>query len=158
MISSLIPFTSCFQSFPVSGSFTISQFFTSGGQSIILSASASVRPMNIQDWFPSGWAGFISGHPCRMTIYNLHVPLSLFGTSLFHFQFCCFLNCIQISQEEGRWSGIPITLRIFQPHSQQLWCVNKAEVDSFLELSCFFCDPMDVGNLISDSSAFFKSN
>ena len=58
--SSVIPFSSCLQSFPASGSFPRSQFFTSGGQSIRISASASVLPRNIQDWFPFGWAGFIS--------------------------------------------------------------------------------------------------
>ena len=49
--SSVVPFSSCPQSFPASGSFPISQFFTSGGQSTGVSASASVLPMNIQDWF-----------------------------------------------------------------------------------------------------------
>ena len=57
--SSVIPF-SCLQSFPASGSFQMSQFFTSGGQSIGVSASTSVLPMNIQDWFPLGWTGWIS--------------------------------------------------------------------------------------------------
>ena len=57
--SSIVPF-SCLQSFPASGSFQMSQFFTSGGQSIGVSASASVLPMNIQDWFPLGWTGWIS--------------------------------------------------------------------------------------------------
>ena len=52
--SSVIPFSSCFQSFPVSGSFPMSQFFTSGGQSIGVSASTSILPVNIQDWFPLG--------------------------------------------------------------------------------------------------------
>ena len=47
-------------SFPASGSFQMSQFFTLGGQSIGVSASASVLPMNIQDWFPLGWTGWIS--------------------------------------------------------------------------------------------------
>ena len=59
--SFVIPF-SCLQSFPSSGSFPTSQFFTSGGQSIGVSASASVLPMNIQDWFPLGLTGFISLH------------------------------------------------------------------------------------------------
>ena len=58
--SSVIPFSSHLQSFPASGSFPISQFFQSGGQSIGVSASASVLPMNIQDWFPLGWTGWIS--------------------------------------------------------------------------------------------------
>ena len=54
------PFSSCPQSFPASGSFPVSQFFASGGQSIGVSASASVLPMNIQDWSPLGWTGWIS--------------------------------------------------------------------------------------------------
>ena len=58
--SSVVPFFSCLQSFPAPGSFPMSQFFTSGGQSIGVSASASVLPMNIQDWFPLGWTGLIS--------------------------------------------------------------------------------------------------
>ena len=58
--SSVVPFSSCLQSFPASGSFPMSQFFTSDGQSIRVSASASVLPMNIQDWFPLGWTGWLS--------------------------------------------------------------------------------------------------
>ena len=58
--SSAIPFSSCLQSFPASGSFPMSQFFASGGQSIGVSASAAVLPMNIQDWFSLGWTGWIS--------------------------------------------------------------------------------------------------
>ena len=53
--SSVVPFSSCLQSFPASGSFPVNQFLTSGGQSIGVSDSASVLPMNIQDWFPLGW-------------------------------------------------------------------------------------------------------
>ena len=53
-------FSSHLQSFPASGSFPMSQFFTSGGQSIGVSASASVLPMNIQDWFPLGLTGLIA--------------------------------------------------------------------------------------------------
>ena len=58
--SSVIPFSSCLQSFLASGSFQRSQFFALGGQSIGVSASASVLPMNIQGWFPLGWTGWIS--------------------------------------------------------------------------------------------------
>ena len=57
--SSVIPFSSCLQSFPVSGSFQVSQFFTSGGQSIRASASITVLPMNIQVLFPWGLTGLI---------------------------------------------------------------------------------------------------
>ena len=58
--SSVIPFSSRLQSFPASGPFQMSQFFVSDGQSTGASASASVLPMNIQDWFPLGWSGWIS--------------------------------------------------------------------------------------------------
>ena len=58
--SSVIPFSSCLQSFPASGSFQMSQFFSSGGQSIGVSPSVSVLPMNIQNWFPLRWTGWIS--------------------------------------------------------------------------------------------------
>ena len=59
------------------------------------------------------------------------------------------------------WSGIPISIRIFQflliHRVKGFSIVNKAEIDVFLELSCFFDDPVDVGNLISGSSAFSKT-
>ena len=58
--SSVIPFSSCPQSFPESGSFPMSQLFASGGQSIGVSASTSVLPMNTQDWSPLAWTGWIS--------------------------------------------------------------------------------------------------
>ena len=57
--SSVIPFSSCLQFFPVSESFPVSQSFTSGGQRIGVSTSASVLPMNIQDWFPLGWTALV---------------------------------------------------------------------------------------------------
>ena len=58
--SSVVPFSSCPQSVPASGSFPMSQLFAWGGQSIAVSASASVLPMNTQDWSPLGWTGWIS--------------------------------------------------------------------------------------------------
>ena len=61
--SSVVLFSSCSQSFPASGSCPVSQLFTSGGQSIGASASASVLPMNIQDWFPLGLTGLMSLQP-----------------------------------------------------------------------------------------------
>ena len=57
--SSVVPFFSCLQSFPASRSFQMSHLFAWGSQSIRVSASASVLPMNIQDWFPLGWTGWI---------------------------------------------------------------------------------------------------
>ena len=61
--SSIVPFSSCLQFFPASGSFQMSQFFTSGGQSIGVSDSASGLPMNTQDWSPLGWTGWIFLQP-----------------------------------------------------------------------------------------------
>jgi len=58
--SSVVPFSSCTQSHPASGSFQMSQLFASGGQSIRVSASASVLPMNTQDWSPLGWTDWTS--------------------------------------------------------------------------------------------------
>ena len=75
---------------------------------------------------------------------------------------CCFFTCIQVSTRQAKWSGIPISWRIFQfvvIHTVKGFSVvSESEVDVFLEFSCFFYDPVDVGNLISGSSAFSKSN
>ena len=65
--SSVIPFSSCSQSFSASGSFPMSQLFTSGGQSIGVSASKSVLPMNTQDWSPLEWTGWISLQSKRLS-------------------------------------------------------------------------------------------
>ena len=65
--SSVVPFSSCPQSFPASRSFPMSQRFTSGGQSIAVSASTSVLEMNTQDWSPLGWTGWISLQPKRLS-------------------------------------------------------------------------------------------
>ena len=62
MWGSVVPFSSCLQSFPASGSFPMTQFFASGGQSIGVSASTLVLPMNTQDWSPLGWTDWISLH------------------------------------------------------------------------------------------------
>ena len=100
-----------------------------------------------------------------MTTYSLDVLLFLFGTSLCSMSSsnCCFLTCMQISQEAGQvvWYS-----HLFQnfPEFTVIHTVkgfgifNKAEIDVFLELSCFFDDPADVGNLVSGSSAFSKTS
>ena len=101
----------------------------------------------------------------KVTIYTLDVLLSQFGQ--FHCSMsssnCCFLTCIEISQETGEvvWYS-----HLFKNFSRFIvihtvkgfGIVNKAEIDVFLELPCFFDDSMDVGNLISTSSAFSKSS
>ena len=76
---------------------------------------------------------------------------------------CGFLTCIQISQEAGKVVWYSHLLKNFPQfvviHTVKGFSVvNEAEVDVFFEFSCFFCDPMDVGNLISGSSAFSKSS
>ena len=100
-----------------------------------------------------------------VTIYSLDVllpnlqPVCCSMTS----SYCCFLSCIQISQEAGQvvWyshllKNFPQFIAIHTVKGSGI--VNKAEIDVFLELSCFFHDPIDVGNLISGSSAFSKTN
>jgi len=100
----------------------------------------------------------------RVTIYSFDVLLSQFGTSpWFHFLFCCLLTCIQVSQEAGKVVWYSYLLRNFPQFvvihtATGFSIVNESEIDVFLELSCFFYDPTDVGNLISGSSAFSKSN
>ena len=76
---------------------------------------------------------------------------------------CCFLTCIQISQEAGKVVWYSHLLKNFPPFLviyivKGFGVVNKADVDVFMELSCFFDDPADVGNLISGSSAFSKTS
>jgi len=70
---------------------------------------------------------------------------------------CCFLTCIQISQEAGQVVWYSHLFKNF-PQFVVIHTVNKAKVDVFLELSCFFDDPTDIGNFISGSSAFSKSS
>ena len=70
--SSISPFSSCLQSFPASWSSQMSQFFTSGGYSIGVSASASVLPKNIQDWFPLGWTGFLAVQGTLKSLLQQH--------------------------------------------------------------------------------------
>ena len=81
--SSVVPFSSCLQSFPASGSFPMSQFFASGGQSIGASASASVLPMNIQGWCPLGLTALISlqSKGLSRVFYNTTVQKHQFFTA-----------------------------------------------------------------------------
>ena len=97
-----------------------------------------------------------------MTIYSLDELLFLFGTSLDISSNCCFLTCIQISQEAGQvvwyshlFQNFPQFIVI---HTVKGFGIVNKEVDVLLKLSWFFDDPMDVGNLISGSSAFSKSS
>ena len=92
--SAVVHFSSCLQSLPASGTFQMSQYFASGGQSIGVSASASVLPMNIQDWFPLGWPGwiFFQSKGLSRVFFNITVQkhqflgaqLSLYSNSHIH--------------------------------------------------------------------------
>ena len=100
-----------------------------------------------------------------MTIYSLDVLLSQFGTSLlFHVQFYLLLLDLHTDFSGNRSGGLVFpSLEEFStvcgdPHNQGYGIVYKAEVDVFLEVSCFFNHPTNVGNLISGSSAFSKSS
>ena len=99
--SCVVPFSSCLQSFPTSGSFPVSQFFTSGGQSIGVSALASVLPMSIQDWFPLGLTGLISLQSKGLSIifhdkwklYEIY-NFSAYEFSLEHSYVYSFIYCL----------------------------------------------------------------
>ena len=98
-----------------------------------------------------------------MTIYSLDVLLSVFGTSLLcHVQFKLLLPDLHTGFSRGRSCGLVFPSFSFQfiaIHTVKGFdVVNKAEIDVFLELSCFFDDPADIGNLISGSSAFSKTS
>ena len=100
----------------------------------------------------------------RVTIYSLEVLLSEFCASPFFHDSsnCCFLTCKQVSQEAGKmvwyshlFKNFPQCVVIHTLNSFRV--TNEAEVDILLEFSCFFYDPIDIDNLISCSSAFYKS-
>ena len=80
--SSVVPFPSCLQSFPASGSLQMSQCFTLGGQSILVLASVSVLPMTIQDWSPLGWSSWIS-------LLSKGLSRVFFNTTVWKHQFFC---------------------------------------------------------------------
>ena len=98
-----------------------------------------------------------------MTIYTLDILLSQFGTSPLSGCNCCFLTCIEVSQEIGKVVWYSHLLKNFPQfvviHTVRVFgIVNKAEIDVFRELSWIFNDPADVGNLIPGSLAFSKSS
>ena len=102
--SFVVPFSSCLQSFPASGSFPVSQFFTSGDQSIGASASASVLPMNIQDWFPLGLTRLILNHKDWS-------------------KFCSpFFERIQASQSQWLWESVYMVAA--EGWENSTWCFS----------------------------------
>ena len=98
-----------------------------------------------------------------MKIYRLYIFLSQFGTNLlFHVQLQFFLTCKQVSQEACKVVWYSHLFKNFSQfiviHTVKGIVVNESEVDIYLEFTCFFYDPTDVGNLISYFSAFSKSS
>ena len=93
ILSSVVPFSSCPLSFPASGSFQMSQLFASGDQSIGVSASTSVLPVNTQDWSPLGWTGWISLQSKGLSgVFNTTVQKHQF----FGAQFSLYVNLASI--------------------------------------------------------------
>ena len=113
----LIFFSSCLQSCPASGSFPVSQFFASGGWSIGISASASVLPMNIQDWFPLGWTGWISWQSKGLSrvFSNTTVQKHQFFSTQLSLQSNCHIHT-WLLEKPKLWLDRPL---LGSPHSQQ---------------------------------------
>ena len=105
--SSVIPFSSCLQSFSASGSFPMSRFFASGDQSIGVSASASVFPMTIQEWFPLGWTGWVS-----LQSKGLSRVFSNTTVQKHHLLFCIWLLSLRMRFLESLLWGIIDKLKI----------------------------------------------
>ena len=125
--SSVVPFSSCPQSLQASGSFPVSQLFSWGGQSIGVSASASVLPMNTQDWSPPGWTGWISLQSKGLSKSPLqhHNPICLFLL-----YFCCL----------GDWPKKPLiyvreALPVFSSGRFMVSCLIFKSLSQFK----FFC-------------------
>ena len=110
ILSSVVPFSPCLQSFPTSGSFSVNQFFASGGQSIRVSASASVLPMNIQDWLDL---------------------LAVLGTLKSLLQHCSskaykIMNIMSINNSWGCWSGRVERTMLAIAHLSAFYYVRKS--------------------------------
>ena len=119
--SSVVPFSSCSQSLPASGSFPMSQLFASGGQSIGVSALASVLPMNTQDWSPLGWTGWISlkSKGSARVFSNTTVQKHQFFTILQH--------KIKSLKKSNKFQTISSSLTKSDPTRQHSCCQSRSE-------------------------------
>ena len=97
--SSVVPFSSCPQSFPTSGSFQMSQLFTSGGQNIGVSASTSVLPINTQDWFP------LELFQILLSSFSVHFLAFVFQASVFLIS-VIIIRCIHTSSRIHNWTSV----------------------------------------------------
>ena len=107
--SSIVPFSSCLQSFPASGFYTINWLFTSGGQSIGASASASVLPKNIHGWFPLGFLQGLSRVFSSTTVQKHQ----FFGSQ--HSSWSNFQNCTWLLEKPQLWLDVPLSAK---------WCLG----------------------------------
>ena len=131
--SSVICFSFHLQSFPESGAFPVSQFFASGGQSIGASVSASVLPMNIQDWFPLGWTGWISlqSKGLSRVLSSIKVKKHQFFSAQTSLWSNSYIRCIQLNQ----------SLKVFCPKpANELQNSEYVFFIDFLLLFSYFCD------------------
>ena len=101
VIPSVVPFSSHLQSFPASGSFPISQFFISGSQSIGVSASASVLPMNILCWFPLGWTDWISTQSKGLSKIFSNTTVTDYRTTILRFSEI-IKNMIEVNRKQRK--------------------------------------------------------
>ena len=98
--SSVVPFSSCLQSFPASGSLQMSPFFASGGRSIGVSTSASVLPMNIQDWFPLGLTGLMSLQSKWLSRVFSNTTVQNYGAYYGAPHYAAYSNSVKVLQYE----------------------------------------------------------
>ena len=124
--SSVIPFSSCLQSFQASGSLQMSQLFTSRGQRIGVSASASVLPMNIQDWFPLGWTGWISlqSKGLSRVFSNTIQKHQFFGAQLYSPTLTFILHTLGHKTSLNKFKT-EIILSVFSEHNGMKLVINK---------------------------------
>ena len=113
--SSVVPFSSCPQSLPASGSFPMSQLFAWGEQSIGISASASVLPVNIRDWFPLGWTGW-------MSLLSKRVSRVFSNTTFQKHQFFCAQPPLWSNSHIHTWLLEKTELRLYGPLLAK-WCL-----------------------------------
>ena len=158
------PLSFCLQSFPASGSFPMSQLFTTGGQRIGASTSASILPVNIQGWFPLGLTGLIP-------LLSMGLSRVFSSTTIQKHQFFVtqsslwFKGCQSYDKPRQHIKKQRHYFAVKGPYSQsygfssshgRMWELNH--IDVFLDSLAFIYDPMNAGNLISGSSVFSKSS
>ena len=121
--SSVIPFSSCLQSFPASRSFSMSQFFESSCQSIGASATASVLPMNIQDWFPLGWTGLTSlpSKGLSRVFSSTTINGRILQSYLFSFIILSYPSLLIKKHQAKSVTGYYALLAIMLPKYIQIW-------------------------------------